>query len=131
MWCLTHLAPERVRVHLYLNEGNYTTYASLRRVTSDYLEAQRTAGLASGSSEPTPMEIDVLQKRLAEVRKAMGASDPAALPSLPPDCCSGIQISSLNKSSDKQEATRPSPSSSESLSPVPEPFVFSPTVICI
>ena len=48
---LTHLAPERVRVHLYLNEANYVDYASLRRVISDYVEAQRTAGMTAGLSD--------------------------------------------------------------------------------
>ena len=40
---LTHLAPDAVQTHLYMNETTHRSYADVRRVVVDYIEAQRSA----------------------------------------------------------------------------------------
>eukprot|EP00971_Amphidinium_carterae_P271303 5383847-Amphidinium_carterae.2 len=48
---------------MYLNETNFTDYASARKLVIEYIE-QRTLDLPSGNANeqgPTPMDLDPLQ----------------------------------------------------------------------
>eukprot|EP00971_Amphidinium_carterae_P341690 6480629-Amphidinium_carterae.1 len=73
------MAPEAVKRHVYLNESNFSDYATARQLVTDYIEHQTLDMRApasnsnnSNNSQPTPMEIDALTKGKGKGGKSKG-----------------------------------------------------------